>query len=419
MNDTNHKDCNLFDAQNQLEYLTLEFLKNFNTETDNKNEIIDNVNSYCDELEKILSTEGYRPHYFFVHKMLDDNSTIRIPEAQIKCNKALDIIKNSSDKISIFSSQGNTDIQFKIKMYFTAIEYETHLKKDTHEFKAAKASIDSIKDLDTSINKIKENVDEVKKESQNLLGNAIAVLGIFIAIVTAIFGGEKIISEAKDEVDLLFAKIGSNSAMLMSIILIILIAFIIVNLIVLFSFILSRLIKRDIGILCRYYCFDSNIDPQDRISAFKNCTSCKNSCGFYEKIKYRYAYIFYVEIAIIASLMALVVIWSFKVSIYDNLIDYHSGNNSVTKYVFLFKLITGIAIIASITSLAIFVAYRFSLNKRIADFVRSKKDMKNSEVVTPQLIREYKEAYKRDRLQRLFHRSTSTKPQQTDTDETC
>lgn len=385
--------------QQEIERIAKQYISNppsVDTRTDVKE--IDRLRKICLHLMEIFK-KNFRPHYFFVHGLINelDLTESRLLEVHSRFDLTLTYLKTDDCIEDIFKNVPlfNDDILFQIQMFFAAIEYEVRLKTDALKTMANANKIQDldqrIKSINTTANGLDEKIKIATDEAHNLLANAIAILGIFIAIVTVIFGGEEFIQATISGVqETLAQNLGNNSAVFVSILLIILLAAIIINIIFMFAYILSRLIVRDIGMLCRYHKYNEETAKKEKDNinhSFKSCTNCEHRCSFYQRLKYRFPYIFYMEIALLTTLMGFITIWIAKSCVYDPLLAYTEQR---ANYFWSLKSIFGIMEMGVSILIFVFIVFTVYKNKVIADGFREEKKRDPKDIVFPAELRNYK-----------------------------
>ncbi len=344
------KECFQTKLQLELEVLTVELLETVpdpNTKLDREKVFGNWLNNACKKLSEIFK-EDFRPHYFFVHHMMDTHETIRYSEVLPVWPELLEYLNENEEKIENYNNL-NEKIKFDILMYFKAIEYEVHIKTDVNELIDEQKTVDKIKNDISDINlkqqelnqfgqnveSIKKNIDTVSDESKSVMSNAISVLGIFIGIVMGVFGGETVIKVTMERVGEIFIKnealLNSNgdSIIILSIAFIMLMSFFVVNIIFIFMFLLSRLIDKDISIQCKEHNFTDDITKNHKdndVYPKQGCINCVNNCCFAKKLKCRYSYVFYTEIILGIAFGALLLFWICKACFYDSFIMYLNHN---------------------------------------------------------------------------------------------
>ncbi len=184
----------------------------------------------------------------------------------------------------------------------------------------------NINDLETSflenVDKTSEKISTARRnllkatnESKSLLNNTISILGLFMTIAAAVFGGVTITNEVLKAI---------SGDMFTSTIFVLATSFILVNLIFLFSFIIAKMSGKDIGMQCQHFSislkslkdrYKINIDDsfiEENLYELHNCLFCDSKCGFFKKFKCRYQYMLYVDAILIVLFVVLGIIWIIK-----------------------------------------------------------------------------------------------------------
>lgn len=405
-------EADLANYQKKIEDLTEAFIRQPPAlDTDDQAEE-EKLCKICKNLVGILSND-FRPHYFFVHNLVAnmDLHTGYLEDVRARCDLIITHIRKKRLKKIINSSDVKNDIEFKVLMYFQALEYEIRLRTDVVNpnkyFEESKIVYDEINKAMKRIDRFKETdiiglekkVQYATKEAHDLLANAISVLGIFIAIVTVIFGAEEFTNSTITAVKGILGQseqIGDNSTVFISILLVVMSAVIVVNLIFMFAYILSRLISRDIGMLCRYHEYNrggADSEGNDIETAPKSCVNCKHKCRFYYRVKYRFPYILYVEAFLLGISLLLVTIWVFKAGIYDPIVAcYLDPSKKFLSPKSVLSIIEILGLIAVVAALFI----RLKIKELIEEGVRMEKRRNPEDIVHPEEVRAFKENHRDD-----------------------
>ena len=167
-----------------------------------------------------------------------------------------------------------------VNMYFTAETY-TRINELSAEV------IERLDDIDTALRKSEETVNIAKKTADNILPHTISVLGIFIAVISFLYGGFSIINAFEQMVN------QSTHRLIYSITLTGVILF---NALFLLIFLLSKLSDKRIHSPCKYFEAKSNVAVNSADDSY--CVNCVRSrdkheqCSQVEKIFRKYPYIY-------------------------------------------------------------------------------------------------------------------------------
>lgn len=190
-------------------------------------------------------------------------------------------------------------------------DIENHVKSAQDMLNKADKAINDVVSQSQTVEQqskaIEARSEEIKRQSDGILPNLLTILGIFVAIIIAFIGGYFSIIQAGGISISKIAQVCMAYFLLMGQLLI--------NLIFLFMFMISRLSGRSISVLCLY-------------SANKNqpgtCYGCNNSCPFYRRLWRKYPYLVAVNWAILVGYAVLLLWWyvdTFLFTFFENWIN--------------------------------------------------------------------------------------------------
>lgn len=187
--------------------------------------------------------------------------------------------------------------------------------------KAEKAMNDVVSQSET----VTRQSEEIKKQSDGILPNLLTILGIFVAIIVAFISGYLSIIQAGGTNISPIAQVCMAYFLLMGQLLI--------NLVFLFMFMISRLSSRSISVLCLY---SANVDHPG------TCYGCKNSCPFYRRLWRKYPYLVAVNWAILVGYIILLLWWYVDVFLFAAFELWLSSNVAFPIVIFLAVILVAI-----------------------------------------------------------------------------
>ena len=349
------------------------------------NELLKNLYPiFCNE-----STENsaFRPHYFFIFDLLDDKKVnLLYPIAMINTiqDYLMHIDDSKSDYIMKYSDE--KEFQYSIDMFLAAVKYELSLRKDIVHTESDIAIINGnisaftkdpkqyidkiIKECQSTANELKEDINkkinedfgkitnesikrlneskkyldiankhllaaknaldkdnrrinEMAKNMNNLTTNILTILGVFVSIIFIIVGAYFTVTGE------IFNKSISNVFQI-NLGRFILMGQLLLNILFLFMFMISRLSGKSINV---------------------NCSGCKDSkcesgkCTTFRTLTKKYPYIVYSNFAIIFSYIVLFAWWIIERYVYKYLSSYLSQMASTYPISFVVVVLSVVVII--------------------------------------------------------------------------
>lgn len=350
------------------------------------------IEKLLDDLNKIFSDDNnFRPHYFFIFDFLDKKSWTELtsPLAFIKVIEEFlsKIDKSNLDKncIAINKYLEDAVFNYNVNMFISAIKYELMVRKaiskseediENHKniiFDFANAPKETLnkqikeynsileqykKDFGGYLKKAKSELKEAKKkyklskneirktknDMSSLMTNVLTILGIFVSIIFIIVGAYFTVTGE------IFNKSISNIVQV-NLGRFILMGHVLINILFLFMFMISRLSGKNIYVRCQG-CKDSQ------------CISAK--CGFFKRIVKKYPYVIYSNILILGSYIVLFGWWIIEHFAYkyiqDKFSDFVLAHPNL--FIFIVFLIVAILVIIPIIILLLYSSkYKYIPNK--------------------------------------------------------
>ena len=245
------------------------------------------------------------------------------PKVKQKADTILEAIENCAQEISesdetTFLVDNTADLDSRIsvlrKMMVRNLTKTQGLKAEHKQLHK------DIEDATLSLQKAQKALEDDKERSKNLLSQSIEILGIFVAIITIFFGGFAGISSVGSIQNLNTYKF---------ILYIVLIGQIMLDLIFMFVYMLGRIIDKSVSVNCGYYqsipCTpnDNSKNGNDlcRTCFCNTADSCKAAgkqlmpCTMFRRLRYKYPYVYFINMLAILLELALCIGWLFSDSI--------------------------------------------------------------------------------------------------------
>lgn len=251
------------------------------------------------------------------HKCNDESSKDVVDKICYHINIKIDNLATEMSNISL-QSFNRVDKTYKAN--------ESSLKARLDSFNK---QIESINEKLTNTSKemisTKRAMIKTTKESKSILNNTISVLGLFMTIAAAVFGGISITNEVLKTI---------STNMFTSILFVLVTSFILINIIFLFVFLIAKMSGSDIGMQCQGFVIDKKsieekyavtdakeVFIQENLYELHNCLFCTENCGFAKKLQHRYPYMVYIDVVLSALIIIFGLIWAIKNTFYVSWIN--------------------------------------------------------------------------------------------------
>lgn len=287
--------------------------------------VFNSANSNLEELQDILDDTEFKQFIFSVVAKAQKT----IDECNIQLRKKRDAISEEIEKISRIRSSA----------YDFLLDQVAQTKADAENAKVqaeeAKKQAELAKSLTNTVNEqiktvseqieavngqiktVDRQAEEVKKRADNILSSVLTVLGIFVAILVALFGGYFTVREsivAIDEISIT-PQIQMAHFLLMGQVLI--------ALVFLLVFMIARLSDKNIYVFCKNFIV-KNLENQGEINEAYLCSSCANKCPYYKRFFQKYPYIVGINLVIIIGYVTLFLWWYIDVFLYSTIKEHLS-----------------------------------------------------------------------------------------------
>lgn len=238
----------------------------------------------------------------------NDLISLRLRENAEKAQKIIELIRQKlqekQTKLQDKTNQNYTD-RFE-RLYSSAHDIleqiEEQEKDNADALKKAQKLLEEVQELTNGVRKEAEdnaqkNEEQLKRiedKSNDILPNILTILGIFVAIIIAVIGGYFNVMQIDGKSISSIAQVRMMYSLLMGQILI--------NLIFLLMFMISKLSNRTVSVFCIHQ--GKNEHPG-------NCQSCENafSCSFLQRIWRKYPYWLVANQIIVVGYAVLVFWW--------------------------------------------------------------------------------------------------------------
>jgi len=283
------------DKQYVLEDNMRRALSSKNIKPDTKHKIV-NILSYLDNISQIVPEEEFDTGIQNKKAIEDWDSRFAVMGAMIEDNiKITEEMHNNLE-----AKYNNIDKKF----LFTENQYKSIDKK--------------VFDVQNSLNDAKKDLQKAANQTGNVINQSITILGIFVAIIAVFLGGFAGIT--------MLDKISTFNTYKFYLSIVV-VGHIMINLIFMFIYMLSRIIDKSVSVNCNNYVKGKISINNDlakdtcQTCCLNNSVSCRaynkhyqtnySTCSLFKRLKYKYPYMYFINIVGFLAEIGLCIGWLF------------------------------------------------------------------------------------------------------------
>lgn len=288
-------------------------------------------NHNCHTIKKFYEDQNFKTYATTLYK----NSRKEINA----CAMSLSAVEQKSNYANIIDQR-----KFIERLQATAKDTLDNLSEGA---KYVQTQIENVQKLADTIEPLVKQAESASKKARetadNVLPNVLTILGIFVAIIVAFVSAF---------FTLILADNGNISTIpQVCLIHFLLMGHVLINLIFLFMFMISRLSGKNISVSCMYSSDKENLGV---------CQTCNNHCPWYRRLWRKYPYLVTINWAIVLGYVILLLWWYIDIFLYPFLETFLQSH-------FLISVILFVVLLAICCVFLIYIPYKRIFNTKQAE----------------------------------------------------